>query len=792
MIDIVTEMIDLDVDHSIISKRNDNGKEIGMDSDQILDSSFISNKDSSFLNVSLSLSIYSKILIGSILVLIILVSILGNLLVCVAIASDRRLRRLGNLFLVSLAIADLCVGALVMTFALANDLMEYWPFWPQLCEIWIAFDISCSTCSIINLCAIALDRFAHIKDPMVYNRWMNKRIVVISVSMIWLVSGLISFVPISLGWHRPSPLNSSTTAQIFETASTIASFKIEDDSDENFMAKDLNDTLFHRLKRFKRHSKHHHRIKNFDLDSTSSLFHLTRFNFSPIYSLPVPLFPDETNNEFEFDAYIKQQQNLAQKQVINSNPYNDDELSLEFSRSKSTMEFSEQYNRLMIPSSELIIPLYSDLPISSQRSQSRKASIFNIESSLLDGDQLRPHCSLDLTPTYAVVSSCISFYFPCLIMLCLYARLYSICQRHVRSIKSMTKMRTFIGSSDQFEEIEDGIAHRNEVAIRNSKKSTNQIRKKNVPMNEIVNCRKQEYLHGNVQHQNQHHQQQSHVSEHKAAITLGIIMGTFLTCWMPFFCMNIVAAFCKTCIPDSVFKILTWLGYFNSSLNPAIYSIFNTEFRDAFKRILVRYVFSSDVRKNCNRCCRVQTCRAKTFSTIPRATENTSNNPSNNNNNNSNTNNNNNAMTTTVAMCSKSKSNNIETSTKINDTRMDSNLSKNSRPNVEKFLTVIIPNTSSSSSKKRSRNQSIISQSKSNKKFKRHRQSSASNHSIMALKIYQTDRGNPRKKFNFISFYSFDHLPDNEDRPDVNLSNEIRICSEPNLKENRLDDSTSI
>lgn len=129
----------------------------------------------------------------------------------------------------------------------------------------------------------------------------------------------------------------------------------------------------------------------------------------------------------------------------------------------------------------------------------------------------------------------ISFYFPCLIMLCLYARLYSICQRHVRSIKSMTKMRTFIGSSDQFEEIEDGIAHRNEVAIRNSKKSTNQIRKKNVPMNEIVNCRKQEYLHGNVQHQNQHHQQQSHVSEHKAAITLGIIMGTFLSNLVKFY-----------------------------------------------------------------------------------------------------------------------------------------------------------------------------------------------------------------------------------------------------------------
>lgn len=54
-------------------------------------------------------------------------------------------------------------------------------------------------------------------------------------------------------------------------------------------------------------------------------------------------------------------------------------------------------------------------------------------------------------------------------------------------------------------------------------------------------------------------------------------------------------AFCKTCIPPLLFKILTWLGYFNSAMNPVIYSIFNTEFRDAFKKILVSYVH--------NECC---------------------------------------------------------------------------------------------------------------------------------------------------------------------------------------------
>ena len=35
------------------------------------------------------------------------------------------------------------------------------------------------------------------------------------------------------------------------------------------------------------------------------------------------------------------------------------------------------------------------------------------------------------------------------------------------------------------------------------------------------------------------------IEEHKATITVGVIMGVFLLCWGPFFISNIVSGFCK-------------------------------------------------------------------------------------------------------------------------------------------------------------------------------------------------------------------------------------------------------
>ncbi|KOX69291.1 5-hydroxytryptamine receptor [Melipona quadrifasciata] len=75
--------------------------------------------------------------------------------------------------------------------------------------------------------------------------------------------------------------------------------------------------------------------------------------------------------------------------------------------------------------------------------------------------------------------------------------------------------------------------------------------------------------------------------ERKAAKTLAIITGAFVACWLPFFLVALLRATCEACEPPELMaSVFLWLGYFNSTLNPVIYTVFSPEFRQAFKRML--------------------------------------------------------------------------------------------------------------------------------------------------------------------------------------------------------------
>ncbi|XP_010871068.1 alpha-2A adrenergic receptor [Esox lucius] len=141
---------------------------------------------------SLQISLPLTILVG----MLILLTIFGNVLVVIAVFTSRALKAPQNLFLVSLASADILVATLVMPFSLANELMGYWYFGKVWCEIYLALDVLFCTASIAHLCAISLDRYWSITQAIEYNLKRTPRRIKCIVVIVWVIAAVISFPPL--------------------------------------------------------------------------------------------------------------------------------------------------------------------------------------------------------------------------------------------------------------------------------------------------------------------------------------------------------------------------------------------------------------------------------------------------------------------------------------------------------------------------------------------------------------------------------------------------------------------
>lgn len=81
--------------------------------------------------------------------------------------------------------------------------------------------------------------------------------------------------------------------------------------------------------------------------------------------------------------------------------------------------------------------------------------------------------------------------------------------------------------------------------------------------------------------------------EKKATKTLAVIMGVFLSLWMPFFICNVIDPFLGYLIPPVLFDMLVWIGYLNSTFNPVVYAFFYRWFRKALWSVLSGKIFQA-------------------------------------------------------------------------------------------------------------------------------------------------------------------------------------------------------
>ncbi|RUS78861.1 hypothetical protein EGW08_013366, partial [Elysia chlorotica] len=161
------------------------------------------------------------VIVAIILGLLIFCTVVGNSLVCISVGLVKRLQSPSNLLIVSLAVADLFVGLLVMPYAAVYELYGSWVLGPFICDMWTTTDVLLCTASILNLCAISVDRYFVITRPFQYAIKRTPKRMGITVLIVWSVSAVVSIPPV-FGWKTPSPpfecmISSDIGYQIYAT-----------------------------------------------------------------------------------------------------------------------------------------------------------------------------------------------------------------------------------------------------------------------------------------------------------------------------------------------------------------------------------------------------------------------------------------------------------------------------------------------------------------------------------------------------------------------------------------------
>lgn len=195
-------------------------------------------------------------------------------------------------------------------------------------------------------------------------------------------------------------------------------------------------------------------------------------------------------------------------------------------------------------------------------------------------------CDFNTNAAYAVSSSIVSFYLPLAMMIFLYSRVFQEAQKQLEKIRGRELHLHNLHYTTQLPHA-DGSLATNEP--RGGTDMAEQAGEDGQDMQNIEGTDTRESRAKTQRHKDRKapatKRLKFSLKEHKAVKTLGIIMGTFTLCWLPFFILNILMNLLDLGDITLLFRLLNWLGYSNSAFNPLIYCR-SPDFRHAFQEIL--------------------------------------------------------------------------------------------------------------------------------------------------------------------------------------------------------------
>ena len=136
----------------------------------------------------------------------VIVGLLGNFIVLYAFIFYKKLRsNVTNYFVTSVALSDILTTGLVTAFHLdATTTDHQWTHGEFMCSLYTTMYLLAVPSSIINLCAVTVDRYLVLKMPFRYNSLMTPRRAVLIICCLWVYAIVWACLPV-MGWKQDLP-----------------------------------------------------------------------------------------------------------------------------------------------------------------------------------------------------------------------------------------------------------------------------------------------------------------------------------------------------------------------------------------------------------------------------------------------------------------------------------------------------------------------------------------------------------------------------------------------------------
>ncbi|KYN12832.1 Alpha-2B adrenergic receptor [Trachymyrmex cornetzi] len=493
------------------------------------------------------------IILASILAtLLMIVIVVGNMLVIIAIATEKALKNIQNWFIASLAVADFFLGLVIMPFSLANEIMGYWIFGYWWCDIHSAMDVLLCTASIMNLCLISLDRFWSITQAVDYLKKRTPARAALMIALVWILSALVCIPPL-LGWKRPTP---------------------EEEYPKCELSADIGYVLYSAL-------------GSFYIPSCIMVFVYIRIYFAakararrgirkqPRPRVVPPESPDIRQTSFTQSTPATDtkkppgsvMENVA---TIENQPVQIPIVTCDFASDVSTSE-ADPGGGTSIPMEEKDTLKVQSIPVPAQKSNLKATLSVNG-----DGQTGGQNVPASASATAAAAAA---------------ATVVARCRAPSVGIDVDMVSEFDPSSSDSGVVSRCAVVKPLKLRLCQPIFGRKHVGKSKREHADVSRHAGKDESDGKMKQRDPEREKRrlARKKEKRATMILGFIMGSFIACWLPFFVLYIVKPlFPDFEIPSQAFVIAFWLGYTNSALNPFIYTVFNKDFRRAFRRILFK------------------------------------------------------------------------------------------------------------------------------------------------------------------------------------------------------------